>query len=207
MNKSLTRNNICYKNPLLSAPNIYKISKRTLMSSIKRTVSKISQNHSAFPRVTTITKPYATYHIDKTTPQLSTHELAKENPILGEKGFQHPTFGKDLCIKQDCEHKLCDQLCAPLKEKVLVGHGTHDGSREDSKFISTTDLNGASRPQYMKSYLQPVHNPDTTGINIDSTKTTELNNNKEMQENVHMHSSRNLAQPLNNGTNDLTNIN
>lgn len=52
------------------------------------------------------------------------HEIAKSNPALSSnKGqpFQQPNIGKDLC-----EHKKCDDLCAPIKEKTYVGHATHD---------------------------------------------------------------------------------
>ena len=130
---------------------------------------------------------YAIYEIHKTNPLNSTHELAEKNPILGKKGFQHPTVGRDACIIPDCEHKKCDQLCAPLKEKTYIGQQT----------------------QFMVAYPKPVINPTAKSMHIDVEKTTELNKNAEMRDNVHLNASREptTTHSLNIGSDDPQNIN
>ena len=144
-----------------------------------------------------ISRKSATYQIDKTNPLNSSHELARNNPILpNNKGqsYQHPSIGKNICTLENCEHKKCDVLCTPLQEKTYIGHATHDGKRVDSKYISETDLEGLNRPQYAKFYEYPQPNYDTTGQHIDHNKTEILNNNPEMNTNIHMNSSRNPTQ-------------
>jgi hypothetical protein len=155
-------------------------------------------------------KSYATYHIDKPTVKNNSHEQTQSNPILKTKKgtvFQHPGIGKDICEAEDCKDKLCDKPCENIVERTTVGHGTHDGSRQDSTFISSTDFAGEPRAQYMRSYNPPVQNHDSEGKNIDIEKTKELNNNPDMQDNIHMNSSRLPTKPENTGSDDPQNIN
>lgn len=105
----------------------------------------------------------------------------KVTPVLSSSKGQHPSIGKDLCNIQ-----YCDELSAQLKEKTYVGHATtHDGQ---------------NRPQYAKIYAFPKPNYDSAGQHIDQIKTIVLHNNKEINANIHMNSSRNPTENDNTST-------
>lgn len=123
------------------------------------------------------------------------------------KAFQHLGIKKTICTKEYCEDKICDTPCETIKESLDVGHGTHDGSLEEAKFIAKTDFVGDTKAQYGIFYEPPIIE-SSTGQNIDVAKTQELQNNTEMRDNIHLNSSRNPAKiPENQGNNDPENIN
>jgi hypothetical protein len=66
---------------------------------------------------------------------------------------------------------------------------THDGKIPKIIPLSTHDLQNKQKIQYGKPHT-PIENYDTQGHNKDEKMTKNLNNNREMLENVHKISSR-----------------
>lgn len=91
-------------------------------------------------------------------------------------------------------------------EDADVGHATHSESYPTSVFISETDSFNQNRPEYMIPYANSVENT-TVGLNINPTKTTNLNNNQQARQHVHMNSSRKPTKKTSTGSDDTTNVN
>jgi len=137
------------------------------------------------------------YHVDNTDALKSTHELAKNNPLLKKmwknsavnNSFQHPTIGRITCEEPSCSNKICKKVCSSEAERVYVGHVTHS-NYPGSVYLSEKDFTGQNRPQYCIYYDKPVVNPDTQGNNTNTNQTNELNNTDAVTM-VHIYSSKN----------------
>ena len=173
-----------------------------------KTASKVGNN-------TTYVTPqigkagYVTYRVDDAKPGITTYEQSQENPLLERNNgttFQHPPIVRTTCGIPNCEHKLCKQLCETPIQHADVGHTTHGESYPGTKFVSNVDCSGKQHAEYILPYVPPVENT-TMSSNTNQVKTTNLNNNEEALNNVHMNSSRLPVKKTSTGSNDNTNIN
>lgn len=134
--------------------------------------------------------------ISKTNPMNTSHEQSMQNPVIQvetNKVIQHPSINAAYCEKPGCKSKLCELNnadCGVITKAEAIGHGTHaDSSKiKDSEYLSNTDFNGKPRPQYARIYSVykrvPLSNHEQT---YNETATKEVNNNKEMLNNINMH--------------------
>ena len=161
-------------------------------------------------QITNHLQPYATYRVDDANALTTTHEQAQLNPLLQRNNgstFQHPPYVRSICNIDNCKDVICPKLCGQLIETADVGHATHSDSFPGVRFVSNSDYSGNPlSPEYMVPYAIPVENT-TGGVNINATKTANLNNNQEALNNVHMNSSREPTKQATQGSDDLTNIN
>src|SRR5271170_832463 len=73
---------------------------------------------------------YAVYHVNKTSPQNSSHEQTRVNPIVEyKKGqcFQHPHYSRGTCNIENCINKNCSTPCSKITAEAHVVVATHDG--------------------------------------------------------------------------------
>lgn len=154
---------------------------------------------------------FATYHVDKVDAMKTTHEQTQSNPLIMKtynrnETMQHPSIVRTSCDKEYCEHQLCKKPCSTIKEVADVGHATHSATYPGVTYVSATDCSGTPRPEYLLPYTIPIENT-TNGAYTDQTKTTNLNNNREALENIHMNVSKEPIKKMDTGSNDLENIN
>lgn len=140
-----------------------------------------------------LSKKNACYEVDKHTVFNTSHTQAQANVIIQGKKyiFQHNSFVRSICADSTCVYKQCD----PVVERADIAFATHDGTRTDQHaYLSKTDLEAQQRPQFAKFHRNPVYSSDQQGFSRDQQHTNELNNNKEMQTNLHMNTSKKPTQ-------------
>src|SRR5271170_388181 len=190
----IQENYLFHKNRLLKPLALYLIFKRPMLS--VTSTARVVWPKVYLPRIR-ISRGVA-YFVDDSNALKSSHELAEKNPILRKpwvsestnNSYQHPPIGKIVCDKPGCPNKICNTLCGTEKQNVYVGHATH-ANYPGSEYISSSDFNKQPRSQYGVFYEPPVKNRDTEGKNRNVEKTKELNNNKDAQAMIHIHSAKN----------------
>lgn len=167
----------------------------------KRTMIKKAMNIAGAltskDRVTSnkyISRSYAVHKVHEANIMNSTPEQAEANKIItitkksgAKKPLQHNVISKQLCDKPGCAGIMCLNLCGKFVQAIDVGHATHGNKipNEEPKYISSTDLAGQQRTQYMVFYKKrPVNYNPNDDIKEDATKRLNDPNNA-MKENYH----------------------
>jgi hypothetical protein len=192
----IQENYLFHKKRLLKPLALSLIFKRSMLSVTSSATARVLWPKVYTPRIRINRR--VSYFVDNSDASKSSHELAQKNPFLKKKwvsgstdnSYHHPPIGRIVCNIPGCPNKLCDTPCGTEKENVHVGHATH-ANYPGSQYISSSDFNKQPRSQYGVFYEPPVKNRDTEGKNRNIEKTKELNNNKDAQAMIHIHSAKN----------------
>ena len=168
--------------------NINKVIKRTMF----KKACQITYNNFK-PKQPVVVPIYrqAHYSVENTNVMKSSHELTTVNPILGsiKKPFQHYTYVRECCEVENCEDKVCKEVCGTTQEASYIAHGSHNGTFKGARFASNIDFTGNPHAQYLITYENPV--PVSNPLDINKDKTEQLNKDKQHVNNLHMNTKDN----------------
>lgn len=169
-----------------------KIFSRYMQSRIALTRTPSILSRSPFKQTSQLSsRNMAVRSINKPDYNSKDPQALKNNPYYSNNK-RHFECHRESCIRSDCKNQDCITLCDTSKDNVAVGHATHgqSSSNEIEKttlVVSSTDLNGNSKPQKIVIYSKP-HQTTKTLEHINGTQ--KLNKDSFMKKTIIQHEDK-----------------